>query len=56
MKVVATLPPREIDGADQVLEGVVAEFESANHCRIWPATTCDPDVPLPNREEVGVSA
>ena len=41
MKFLAKLPPREIESADQVLEGVVAEVSSGNHCRFWPALTRD---------------
>jgi hypothetical protein len=32
---------REIEGADEILEGFVAEFSSGNQCRIWPALTYD---------------
>ena len=41
MRILARLPMREIEGADEVLEGVVAEFASGNQCRIWPALTYD---------------
>ena len=41
MRILARLPAREIEGADQVLEGVVGEFVSGNQCRIWPALTYD---------------
>ena len=41
MKVIARLPPREIEGAHQVLEGVVGECISGNYCRFWPAMTYD---------------
>ena len=41
MKILAKLPPREIEGADQVLDGVVAEMSSGNLCRFWPALTYD---------------
>jgi hypothetical protein len=43
MKILARLPSREIEGADQVLEGVVIEVASGNQCRIWPAMTYDAD-------------
>ena len=41
MRILARLPMREIEGADEVLEGFVAEFSSGNQCRIWPALTYD---------------
>jgi len=41
MKILAKLPPREIEGAQRVLEGVVAEVSSGNMCRVWPAMTYD---------------
>jgi hypothetical protein len=41
VKVLARLPSREIDGADQVLPGVVAEVASGNQVRVWPAMTYD---------------
>ena len=41
MRFLARLPPREIEGADQVLEGVVVEVASGNQCRLWPAMTYD---------------
>lgn len=39
MKVLARLPAREIEGADQVLDGIVAEVASGNQVRVWPAMT-----------------
>jgi hypothetical protein len=39
MKLLARLPPREIKGAQKVLDGVVAEVASGNMCRLWPAVT-----------------
>jgi hypothetical protein len=41
MNVLALLPKREIEGADEVLEGMLAEVASGNQCRIWPAMTYD---------------
>ena len=41
IRILAKLAPREIDGADEVLEGVVAEVSSGNLCRLWPAMTYD---------------
>jgi hypothetical protein len=41
MRILARLPRREIEGADEVLEGFVGEFASGNQCRIWPAMTYD---------------
>ena len=41
MRILAKLPKREIEGADEILEGFVAEFSSGNQCRIWPALTYD---------------
>jgi hypothetical protein len=41
MQIIGTLPPREIDGADQVLDGMVVETTSGNHCRFWPAMVSD---------------
>jgi len=43
MKIIANLPPRDIEGADQVLSGLVIECASGNHCRVWPAMTYDAD-------------
>ncbi len=43
MKLLARIPAREIDGADRVLDGLVAETASGNQCRIWPAMTYDAD-------------
>ena len=39
MRIVNRLPPRPIEGADTVLDGVVAEVASSNLCRFWPALT-----------------
>lgn len=39
MKVIGKLPPREIEGADVVLDGMVGEVESGNRCAVWPAMT-----------------
>jgi hypothetical protein len=41
MKIIAVLAPRDIEGADSVLEGFVVELASGNVCRIWPALTED---------------
>jgi hypothetical protein len=41
LRVLATLPAREIEGADQVLEGMLVEVSSGNQCRVWPAMTYD---------------
>ncbi len=41
MKILGTLPPREIKGADEVLEGAVFMMASGNLCRFWPAMTAD---------------
>ena len=41
VKFLARLPAREIDGADQVLEGALVEVASGNQCRLWPALTYD---------------
>ncbi len=41
MRIVNKLAPREIDGADEVLDGVVAELSSGNYVRFWPAMTYD---------------
>ncbi len=41
MTILGKLEPREIEGADEVLEGVLAEFTSGNQCCIWPAMTYD---------------
>ncbi len=43
MKILATLPPREIEGADEVLSGMVGETASGNQVRVWPAMTYVPD-------------
>lgn len=41
MNILNILPPREIEGADEVLDGVVLECQSGNVCRVWPAMTYD---------------
>ena len=41
MRILARLPRREIESADEVLEGFVAESSSGNQCRIWPALAYD---------------
>ncbi|HZT29438.1 MAG TPA: hypothetical protein VFA33_06125 [Bryobacteraceae bacterium] len=41
MRIIGSLPPREIDGAEQVLGGVVGELASGNYVRFWPAMTYD---------------
>ena len=41
MKILANLPPRKIEGADEVLEGFVGECASGNQVRAWPAMTYD---------------
>jgi hypothetical protein len=41
MRVLASLPARHIDGADQVLDGIAAEVASGNQVRVWPALTYD---------------
>jgi len=43
MRIVGSLPPREVEGAEQVLGGVVGELASGNVCRFWPAMTYDRD-------------
>jgi hypothetical protein len=43
MKLLARLPPREIEGADRVLDGAVAEVASGNRVRLWPAMTYVPE-------------
>lgn len=39
MKFLARLPARVIEGADQVLDGIVGEVASGNQVRVWPAMT-----------------
>jgi hypothetical protein len=57
MRILARLPKREIEGADEVLEGFVGEFASGNQCRIWPAMTYDRESPPdPHRVLHGVAA
>ena len=41
MRIIGELPPREVEGADQVLNGVVGELASGNYFRLWPALTYD---------------
>jgi hypothetical protein len=43
MKILARLPSREIEGAHEVLDGLVGEVSSGNQCRVWPAMTCVPE-------------
>jgi hypothetical protein len=40
MRLLKTLPARKSSAAT-VLEGVLAETSSGNHCRFWPAITRD---------------
>lgn len=42
MKILARLAPREVAGADHVLDGMLAEVASGNQCRVWPTETRDP--------------
>jgi hypothetical protein len=39
--ILARLPAREIEGAYQVLDGLVGEVSSGNQCLIWPAMRYD---------------
>ncbi len=41
MHILGKIPAREIPGADEVLEGFVAQMDSGNFCRCWPALTYD---------------
>ncbi len=43
MKILARLPSREIEGAHEVLDGLVGEVSSGNQCRVWPAMTYVPE-------------
>lgn len=43
LRVIGLLPPREIPGADRVLDGFVIQTSAGNFCRIWPAMTEDSD-------------
>lgn len=42
MNFLARLPSREIEGAHEVLDGLVGEVSSGNQCRVWPAMTYVP--------------
>jgi hypothetical protein len=37
LRIIAKLGPREIEGADRVLDGAVYVLNSGNLCRVWPA-------------------
>ncbi len=42
MTILGKLEPREIEGADEVLPGMLLQFNSGNQCYMWPALTYDP--------------
>lgn len=41
MNILGRLAPRQVDGADEVLEGILWESASGNRCCVWPVLTHD---------------
>ncbi len=41
MKILGTVEPREVEGADTSLDGYLIECRSGNQCCVYPALTYD---------------